>query len=247
MVGMVGQTLGHYRIVEKIGLAGGRDLYSSSRRGALMNVRTALISSALLLAVLGWACEQQGPASPSALATPGGGSLGAAGGVSLDAPGGAILGVKKDCENKPEDDPRCEPKDGGGKTSFEAAITNPDHTGFPDLPDFPGPTVTSVGTFPVDNKCNSENIVDMVDVDRRDLKDDSRLTLTHLALEVKKCRNPFSGVKVRVAADDGTNFVTRYLPGNPSEFLEDSVTLHVHANAWLVRRTNVCKLKRAES
>ena len=37
-----------------------------------MNVRTALISSALLLAVLGWACEQQGPTSPSALGTPGG-------------------------------------------------------------------------------------------------------------------------------------------------------------------------------
>ena len=32
-----------------------------------MNGRTALISSALLLAVLGWACEQQGPSSPSAL------------------------------------------------------------------------------------------------------------------------------------------------------------------------------------
>ena len=37
-----------------------------------MNVRTALISSALLLAVLGWACEQQGSSSPSALGTPGG-------------------------------------------------------------------------------------------------------------------------------------------------------------------------------
>ena len=37
-----------------------------------MNVRTALISSALLLAVLGWACEEQGPTSPSGLGTPGG-------------------------------------------------------------------------------------------------------------------------------------------------------------------------------
>ena len=55
-----------------------------------MNVRTALISSALLLAVLGWACDQ-GPTSPSALGTPGGGSLG---GVSLDSAGGAIVGVK---------------------------------------------------------------------------------------------------------------------------------------------------------
>ena len=36
-----------------------------------MNVRTALISSTLLLAVLGWACEQ-GPTSPSALGTLGG-------------------------------------------------------------------------------------------------------------------------------------------------------------------------------
>ena len=68
-----------------------------------MNVRTALISSALLLAVLGWACEQQGPTGPSALATPGGGSLGAAGGVSLGAASGAILGVKKDCVNNPND------------------------------------------------------------------------------------------------------------------------------------------------
>ena len=45
-----------------------------------MNVRTALISSALLLAVLGWACEQQGPTSPSALGTPGGVTVDAAGG-----------------------------------------------------------------------------------------------------------------------------------------------------------------------
>ena len=77
-----------------------------------MNVRTALISSALLPAVLGWACGQQGPTSPSALGTPGGGSLGAAGGVSLDAAGGAILGVKPTCGKKnlppcppPEDTP----------------------------------------------------------------------------------------------------------------------------------------------
>ena len=40
-----------------------------------MNVRTALISSALLVAVLGWACEQ-GPTSPSTLGTPGGGQPG---------------------------------------------------------------------------------------------------------------------------------------------------------------------------
>ena len=59
-----------------------------------MNVRTALISSALLLAVLGWACEQQGPTSPSALGTPGGGSLGAAGGVSIGPDGLPILTAK---------------------------------------------------------------------------------------------------------------------------------------------------------
>ena len=71
-----------------------------------MNVRTALISSALLLAVLGWACEQQGPTSPSALGTPGG--------VTVDAAGGVILGVKPNCEagppckdeDPPEDDPQ---------------------------------------------------------------------------------------------------------------------------------------------
>ncbi len=59
-----------------------------------MNVRTALISSALLLAVLGWACQQQGPASPSALGTAAVVSLGADGGVTLDAAGGDILIVK---------------------------------------------------------------------------------------------------------------------------------------------------------
>ena len=74
----------------------------SSRRGALMNVRTALISSALLVAVLGWACDQ-GPTSPSALGTPGGASLGAAG-VSLDAAGGVMLAVS--CEDKPSH-PQC--------------------------------------------------------------------------------------------------------------------------------------------
>ena len=73
-----------------------------------MNVRTALISCALLLAVLGWACEQQ-PTSPSALGTPAGGSLGAAGGVSLDAAGGVILGVMPDCETD-DTHPSC--KDG---------------------------------------------------------------------------------------------------------------------------------------
>ena len=107
-----------------------------------MNVRTALISSALLLAVLGWACEQQGPASPSALGAPGGGSLGSAGGVSLDAAGGVILGVKKACEANP-DDPRCEPKGGGDTTTtFVAAITNA-HTGYPD------PTLTTSMAVPV--------------------------------------------------------------------------------------------------
>ena len=100
-----------------------------------MNVRTALISSALLLAVLGWACEQ----GPSALGTP----------------GGAILEVKKDCEASP-DDPRCEPKDGGGKTKYEAIITIGDS-------EFSQPTrtVTTVTTFPVDNKCNSGNSIPM--------------------------------------------------------------------------------------
>ena len=74
-----------------------------------MNVRTALISSALLLAVLGWACEQQGPTSPSALSTPGG----ATGGVSLDA-AGAILGVKPGA--CPGDHPSCPDEVGPGPT-----------------------------------------------------------------------------------------------------------------------------------
>ena len=75
-----------------------------------MNVRTALISSALLLAVLGWACQQQGPASPSALSTPGG----AAGGVSLDAAGGVTVGVKPGvtCPGHPSCPKDEEPTDG---------------------------------------------------------------------------------------------------------------------------------------
>ena len=40
------------------------------KNGALMKVRTALISSALLLAVLGWACEQGSPTSPTSSLTP---------------------------------------------------------------------------------------------------------------------------------------------------------------------------------
>ena len=94
-----------------------------------MNVRTALISSALLLAVLGWACEQQGPTGPSALATPGGGSLGAAGGVSLGAASGAILGVKKDCVNNPNDR-RCKPTE--EDPEFEVTVTG-DISGGPQL------------------------------------------------------------------------------------------------------------------
>ena len=91
-----------------------------------MNVRTALISSALLLAVLGWACEQQGPSSPSALGTPGGGSLG---GVSLDAAGGAILGVKPDCPNDPSH-PSCDeepPEDDRQLYKVTVERTDPDH------------------------------------------------------------------------------------------------------------------------
>ena len=200
-----------------------------------MNVRTALISSALLLAVLGWACEQQGPASPSALGTPGGSSLG---GVTLDGGGGVRLAS---CKKEP-DQPKCNgggDGGGGGKKTFQATMTT--DTGFPVNNRF---TITTPERFPVDNKCNSGNTVDMDDINRRDVRDDSRLwTLTHLALEVKKCRNPFSGVKVWVTADDGTNFATRYLPGNPSVFLEDSFTLHVHANAWFFDTTTTKAFK----
>ena len=87
---MTGQTIGHYRIVEKIGLAGGRDLYSSSRRGALMNLRTALISSALLVAVLGWACESQAPTAPTSSLTQSGAlATGAQGQMTTVSDGGA--------------------------------------------------------------------------------------------------------------------------------------------------------------
>ena len=172
-----------------------------------MNVKTALISSALLLAVLGWACEQQGPASPSALGTPGGVSLGAASGVSLDAASGAILGVKeKTCPGHPS----CKDEDSdGGK--FVAAITNPDHPGasFSDPPD--GPTVTSDGPFAVDNKCNSG--VEMLNEDLR--PGGTPITLTHLKLRVNKCKSNFHvSVKVWVGDGGGNNFATVYLPGN---------------------------------
>ena len=220
MVGMVGQTLGHYRIVEKIGLAGGRDLYSSSRRGALMNVRTALISSALLLAVVGWACEQ-GPASPSALGTPGGGSLGAAGGVSLDAAGGVRLAS---CKKEP-DQPKCNgggDGGGGGKKTFEAIFTTGalHDTGFLDTN-----TVTTV-RFPVDNKCNSVNSIDLRNSITR-----NGIELTQSTLAVKRCRTNYGvTVKVWVGDDDGTNrFATDYLPARVGPQSPDTVRLHVHA------------------
>ena len=125
-----------------------------------MNVRTVLISSALLLAVLGWACEQQGPASPSALATPGGGSLGAAGGVTLDAASGAILGVKPDCAVDATHS-SCKDEDSdGGKKTFVAEIILGDK-GYD-----PSKTVISdEPPFPVDNKCNSVKSVAMKPVD----------------------------------------------------------------------------------
>ena len=52
-----------------------------------MKLHVKLLLVATLCAVFTWAREQQGPTSPSALGTPGGGSLGAAGGVST-GPGG---------------------------------------------------------------------------------------------------------------------------------------------------------------
>ena len=158
-----------------------------------MNVRTALISSALLVAVLGWACEQQGPTSPSALGTPGGGSLGAAGGVSLDAPGGAILGVKPDCA---VDDTHSSCKDedsDGGK--FVAEITNKSHTSSPAFTVFPDPTVTSKGKFLVDNKCNSGvelmNEVTVVDLRPGGTLPIKLIKLDHLKLRVNKCKSNF--------------------------------------------------------
>ena len=106
-----------------------------------MNVRTALISSALLLAVLGWACEQ-GPTSPSALGTPGGGSLGAAGGVSLDAAGGVILGVN--CQDKPSH-PHC--LDLGQRFNVSLTSATGDISGSGDTTPVKTPENISVGSF----------------------------------------------------------------------------------------------------
>ena len=173
--------------------------------------------------MLGWACEQQGPTSPSALGTPGGSSLG---GVTLDGGGGVRLAS---CKKEP-DQPKCNGGGGGGgggEKTFQAIITIGDST-------FPATdlgcqaatercTVTTVTTFPVDNQCNSGNSVPM------NLIIANRMNLTQLALEVKKCRQGAAAVKVWVANDDGTKrFATRYLHGNPSLFLKDSVTFHVH-------------------
>ena len=88
-----------------------------------MKVRTALISSALLLAVLGWACDQ-GPTSPSALGAPGGASLGAAGGVSIGADGLPILTAKdKGCPESQH--PSCKPDEEGDLQRFNVAVTGP--------------------------------------------------------------------------------------------------------------------------
>ena len=87
-----------------------------------MNVRTALISSALLLAVLGWACEEQGPTSPSALGTPGGVSLGAAGGVSIGPDGLPILTAKdKGCPESQH--PSCKPDEDGDLQRFDVTFS----------------------------------------------------------------------------------------------------------------------------
>ena len=58
--------------------------------GALMNARIALVSSALLLAVLGWACESQAPTAPTSL---GPSIVGVSPGSVSDA--SVALGVKK--------------------------------------------------------------------------------------------------------------------------------------------------------
>ena len=57
-----------------------------------MNVRTALISSALLLAVLGWACESQAPTAPTSL---GPAAVGvSSGSVASGTSASGALGVK---------------------------------------------------------------------------------------------------------------------------------------------------------
>ena len=191
-----------------------------------MNVRTALISSALLLAVLGWACEQQGPASPSALSTPGGVSLGAASGVSLDGGGGVRLAV--DCDKKP-DNPNCnggDGGDGGGKKTFVAEIILGDKTPVGDKGYDPSKTVISAEPpFPVDNQCNSGNSVPMTQITAGGIR------LNQLALEVKQCHTNYHvSVKVSVGDDEGKNwFATDYLPVfRITAVADDSVTLRVH-------------------
>ena len=82
-----------------------------------MNVRTALISSALLLAVVGWACEQQGPTSPSALATGAQGQV-----TTLTAVGAGDSGIQQG--RKP-----CEPNDSNPKCRDSRQLYNVTVTG----------------------------------------------------------------------------------------------------------------------
>ena len=189
-----------------------------------MNVRTALMSSALLLAVLGWACEQ-GPTSPSAL---GGGSLGAAGGVSLDAASGVVLGVRPNCPDP--DDPRCEPK-GDGTTTFEATIIIGD-SGFSAIDTV---ATDAFAPVPVDNKFNTGNIIDMNSVEVSIGGVD--ITLDFSSFSVRKRQGKLVSAKISVGDGANNRFATDFLPAfSPATILDSGFTLHVHAeNAHFVR------------
>ena len=75
---------------------------------------------ATLCAVFAWACEQQGPTSPSALGTPGGVNLDAADGVSQDA-AGRVTSLAVDCVAKPNHR-KCPGGGGGGGGKGSAPI-----------------------------------------------------------------------------------------------------------------------------
>ena len=196
-----------------------------------MNVRTALISSALLLAVLGWACEQQGPTSPSALSTPGG----AAGGVSLDAAGGVRLAV--DCTKKP-DNPNCNGSGGdggGGGTTFLATYT-PD-AGF----DATDPTLTTsialptgpaLGKYGCDFFNEGMNPLPVISVTTGSI-----VILTHGYMDAELKKGKIVGLKFWLLTEDGVIWRTENgsLPIDPPVAPSDAgFTLHVHKNNVLL-------------
>ncbi len=109
-----------------------------------MKIRTAFVSSALFLAVLGWACERNSPTSPTASLTPAGAlATSATSPTASLTPAGALATSARSQAKGGTPGP---PPNGGGteEATFSVTLSGNVSGGPQQFTDFVGPTRTSL-------------------------------------------------------------------------------------------------------